>query len=270
MTRHAIKLILVLIVLGTGLARAQESEDDRKTRALALLKEGRSKFDLGKFEEAEKLFEQSYEVWPYPEALYNLGQCWRKLGDPVKAIHFYKAYLRNKPNAANRTEVEARIAEMEKLVDEQKQSAEKPPQGTQEPGVTMQPTDVRRDDKKLDLTHTLPPVEATHVEPWYRDRWGWLIGGAGLVGVGVGVGFLVDASLIEDDANSADQFHAPALYAKADDRRTTGTVLAVVGGAALAVGVIKLVVHDHDKAPSSGPTTDVAFGLGWVGIQGSF
>jgi hypothetical protein len=42
--------------------------------------------------------------------------------------------LRNKPDADNRELVEQRIAELEKLIDEEERSRQKPPQGTQEPG----------------------------------------------------------------------------------------------------------------------------------------
>ena len=104
--------------------------------------------------------------------------------------------------------------------------------------------------------------------PWYSDRWGWALSGAGLAVAGVGVGFLVHASLVEKDADQANEIDAPRLYAKADDERTVGTIAAAVGAAGLTAGVVKLILHD--QPPSRGGSIEVAFGLQWIGLRGSF
>src|SRR5262245_46389422 len=112
---HAVKRILAaLIVLGFVLVgrssawAVKDTERDRQQRSGVLLREGQSKYDLGKFDEAIVLFEQAYEIWPYPEALYNLGQSWRRKKNYEKATFYFKSYLRNAPDAKNRQEVEDR------------------------------------------------------------------------------------------------------------------------------------------------------------------
>lgn len=105
-------------------------------------------------------------------------------------------------------------------------------------------------------------------EAWYADRWGWGITAAGFVVAGVGAGFLINASLLESDADAADEIEAPKLYDRAADQRTIGAVATIIGGVGLTVGIVKLVLHDD--RPSAAPRTEVAFGLGWIGLRGTF
>lgn len=117
----------------------------------------------------------------------------------------------------------------------------------------------------------LPPESQGRADvpaPWYADRWGWAIAGGGLVAAGVGVGYLISASIVEADADGADEVDAPGLYEKAEEERTIGTVVTIVGAVGLAVGVTKLVLQD--AGPRARPRAEVAFGLGWIGLRGSF
>ena len=68
--------------------------------------------------------------------LFNIAQCHKNSSQPEEAIRFYKNYLRNAPNAANRADVEKRIAEMERLAEERKRQAAAPP-----PAPQRRPTD---------------------------------------------------------------------------------------------------------------------------------
>ena len=285
--RFTSALALVVVLLATILARAQdENEGERRERALALLKEGRARYDLGKFDEAIVLFEKSYEVWPYPEALYNLGQSWRKKSEPAKAIHFYRAYLRNKSDAPNRAEVEQRIAEMEDLVAAQQATAEKPPEGTQEPVAIAPDVDEPRSDPVPERTPIAPPVvDATEIEAdrWYTDRWGWAITGGGVVtdrwgwaitggGVvtaGVAVGFLVSASGLDAAADDEmDQAERVDLRERAHSRRTLGAILAIGGGAVTVAGIAKLLWTGD--SPRESRVADLVVGPNYLGLVGAF
>lgn len=267
--RPCIAITLVLaFLLGSAAARADEDEAERKSRALALLKEGRSRYDLGRFEEAITLFEASYQVWPYPETLYNLAQAHRQLKHYDRAVFYYRSYLRNKPDAANRAEVEERIAELEGLIQAQEQSAEKPPEGTQVPGEQPGSEDSRDQN---DATH--PPVGSRPPgpveKPWYADRWGWAIAGSSLIVAGVGIGFLVSAADLDDQATlETDQAKRRDLEDRADSRRTIGSVVSVIGGAGLVLGVVKLA-WPSDSSPKR-QTAEVVLGPNWVGLRGSF
>jgi hypothetical protein len=91
---------------------------------------GTTAFDLEKYLDAAKEFESAYELKQNAAFLFNIGQAYRLAGQSEKAIGFYKTYLRRLPEASNRPEVEARIAELEKLVEQQKKALAEPPHGT--------------------------------------------------------------------------------------------------------------------------------------------
>lgn len=74
-------------------------------------------YNLGHFDEAARRYEEAYRLIQDPALLFNLGQSYRLGGQPQKALSAYRAYLRTSPpSAANRGQVEKRIAEIEKLV----------------------------------------------------------------------------------------------------------------------------------------------------------
>jgi tetratricopeptide (TPR) repeat protein len=246
--RLLVSLCALVVALGAARAAHAESEKERQDRARALSKEGQSRYDLGKFDEAITLFEASYEVWPFPVTLYNLGQTWRQKGDAKKALFYYRAYLRNEPDAPNRAYVEARIKELEKIVQQQEAVKEKPPEGTQEP--TTQPAKV----PPPALPPPAPRVDAPRTH-WYGDWVGWslAVGGAGPLGVGTWA--LLDAERLEDDAEGVDDAVATELYDKASERRWLGGPLTIVGAGLLTAGIWKLAVHDD--AGSTGTTVGI-------------
>jgi hypothetical protein len=48
-----------------------------------------------------------------PVVLFNRAECYRRLGDDVRAAADYRAFLKGVPDAPNREEIEARIASLE-------------------------------------------------------------------------------------------------------------------------------------------------------------
>ncbi|MHB1846971.1 MAG: hypothetical protein ACYCWW_19285 [Deltaproteobacteria bacterium] len=77
-------------------------------------------YDAGEFEKALADATRAYELAPVPGLLYNLGQCHRALHHWERAAFFYRGYLRGRPDAKNRGEVRALIAEMETNEEEEK------------------------------------------------------------------------------------------------------------------------------------------------------
>jgi tetratricopeptide (TPR) repeat protein len=74
---------------------------------------GTSYYNLNRFREALSEYEAAYLAVQDPPFLYNIAQCYRKLGDDKQAVRFYQSYLRVAPDASNRAEVERRITELE-------------------------------------------------------------------------------------------------------------------------------------------------------------
>ena len=120
MTSPLTRLLLVLFVatLGSGIAYA----DEPATRAAKrYFTRGEKLFALGKFEQAIEQYQKAYEAKPFPAFLFNIGQCYRNLGDYDAAIFSFKKYLKLAPDADNRAEVEEYIADLES--EQQKENA---------------------------------------------------------------------------------------------------------------------------------------------------
>jgi tetratricopeptide (TPR) repeat protein len=89
-------------------ARSLDAEVDRHaTRGQRLL-------DRGQTQEAIAEFRRAYELRADARFLYDIAECYRQLGLVDQALHFYQRYLSVAPDAADRDEVEAHIAALEK------------------------------------------------------------------------------------------------------------------------------------------------------------
>jgi hypothetical protein len=95
---------------------------------------GTKYFDLGHFDEAIKEYEAAYEIKDEPVLLYNIAQAHRLAGHSKEAVHFYRSYLRRVPKATNRDEVETKIAEISKLIEQQEKTRALPPDLPMSPG----------------------------------------------------------------------------------------------------------------------------------------
>jgi tetratricopeptide (TPR) repeat protein len=254
-------------------ADAHESEASlaRKRRAYALMVEGQSRFDLGKFDEAIDLFQKAYEVYPYPEALYSIAQGHRMKKDYERAVFFYKSYLRNSPDAANRASVEARIQEMEGLIAAQQASATTPPQGVEKPPApdgASRPAPADGVPADASPAPAKPPNAApgTSAAPaaWYADGWGWTLVASGAT-LAAGGSWLVADGAPPDVCVPGDQVCSDAERT-ARNERFAGWSAIGVGGAAFVLGVVKLSLTDAPRDRS----TSVVLGPRYLGVAGTF
>jgi len=145
--------LLAMIAALSLPARAEDTWKQHYERGATL-------FDLEKYPDAAKEFETAYEMKQNPAFLFNIGQSYRLAGKAEKAIGFYKTYLRKQPAAANRAEVEARIAELEKLVEQQRKAAAEPPHGTIETAPAAPPAAAPAPTAPAPLAAAAPPPAA--------------------------------------------------------------------------------------------------------------
>jgi hypothetical protein len=105
-----------LAALGTALP-AKSSVDgapahERKAKAL---------FESERFAEAAREYERAYAASRDPAFLFNIGLCYRRVGDAKSAIIAYEEYLRQVPNSPQRSAVEGRIQELKQRLAEPNQ-----------------------------------------------------------------------------------------------------------------------------------------------------
>ncbi|HMI91980.1 MAG TPA: tetratricopeptide repeat protein [Polyangiales bacterium] len=92
-------------------AKPKKQEADRRAREL--FEQGRAAFSEGQYRDAWENFREAYILSKRPELLYNVGQSADRMRMDRDALAAFKLYLEKLPNAANRREVESRIAYLE-------------------------------------------------------------------------------------------------------------------------------------------------------------
>jgi tetratricopeptide (TPR) repeat protein len=235
-----------------ALSRSARADDAAEARAH--YERGVTAYDLGRFTEAAHEYELAYELRHDPAHLFNIGQAYRFAGEHQKAILALKAYLRRLPDAANRREVEARISEMQRLIDQQAQSQQSPPAGILPPGekspaaaVTVNPAPAPAASPEaaattsVDAIAQVPDLRAGRTEKIA----GLTIASLGVAGIAVGIGLGVKAKQDSDEASAIDQQHGIFDSGKDSQGRALGTagpVLIGVGAAALVAGAVVAIV----------------------------
>ncbi len=219
--------------------RAPKAERERAAKARVAYDDGKKAYNLGEFDRAVELWKQGYEYKDDPIFLFNIGQAYRQNGDHQKALFFYRAYLREDPRARNRDDVEARIAELGKLMEAQQNAVESPPSEPVTPTVDPEPA-------PTEPAPSQPPPEA----PLIRDEGsrpgrglkigGIVAGGAGVAAVATGVVFLLRSSSIEGELEEAAASGMP-WTSDLMDRESQGKSAQTIGFIAVGVGAACLI-----------------------------
>jgi len=155
---------------------AQAEKEAKEKQAYDLYQQGITNYNLGEFDAAIEKFKAAYALTGAPGLLFNVAQAYRLKKDYEQALYFYKTYLRLDPDAPNKGDVEARITEMERFIQEQKNLDKAKPVGTippggkgvpddksgDKPGPTMPPaTPMNGDTPPTTTTTTTKPVAST-------------------------------------------------------------------------------------------------------------
>jgi tetratricopeptide (TPR) repeat protein len=190
---------------------------------------GLAKYNLAEFDAAIAEFKQSYELSKAPRLLFNIAQAYRLKKDYESALYFYSTYLRSEPNPPNLGDVEEKIDEMKRAVDDQRkqvmqQLAPPPPQ-------PLPPSPPERRISKRTLK--IVGISALSLGVAAAATGGGMFGLASS-----------DANKLKRVAsqgwawNSADD----AIYREGERSQTAAIALVSVGGALVVAGGITLVV----------------------------
>ncbi len=137
-------------------------------------------YDLAEYDAALREFKEAYRAVEDPAFLFNIAQCHRKLGHAQDAITFYKNYLRRAPHAANKAEVERRIAELERAPASSAPPAAEPAAAAA-PLVLEVPAPAPAQKRPADATLVAPAASAPPAAsetPFYKRGWFWIATGA--------------------------------------------------------------------------------------------
>ena len=205
MKRAVVIAVSMIAALAARAAVAREgAASDRPGRVL--FERAEAKFNVGRFDEALVDYQAAYDAEPLPAFLFNIGQCYRNMGNYERAQFFFRRYTALDPRSPNRPAAERLIAEMERLSAE-RAAAESPatpaadnapvtppslaapaPPADQHPSLAAPATSVA---EKAGDNGKRPPV--------YRRAWFWVAVSAVVVAGGVATAYAVT----QDDPRSS-------------------------------------------------------------------
>jgi tetratricopeptide (TPR) repeat protein len=117
--RALAQISMIALLLGSSVggglvsvASAQASQAD-KVRARELYTQGQQLFRQGDFTNAQRSFEDAYRAVPNPVVLLSIAECQVRAEEYGNALATLRQYLKEKPNAPDRAQVESQISNLE-------------------------------------------------------------------------------------------------------------------------------------------------------------
>lgn len=246
-------LLILLILLPSVSARAQQPSPEQRAKAKDLYERAKTHYRSGELDKAAAEFKESYETYPKPETLFNLAQTHRLLKNYEKAIFYYKQYLSSASvSDSDRKTTQERIADLENLVKEQQKAQTAPPQGPEPPSAATEPagetptagTQSSKTPAPAPATREPNPTELRAART--KRIAGFAVGGFGVVALALGGVFTGLAS----DANRH-IVTGNTWSSSTEDRRNTYQALDAaffaIGGVAVATGVVLYLIGRHDE-----------------------
>lgn len=250
---------------------AGSPDDEKKAKAKAAYEKGLGHYNLGEFDLAIAAFKEAYAISNAPGLLFNVAQSYRLKKDYEQASYFYTTYLRLKPDAANRADVEARLEEMEKMIEEQKKLQNSPPSGTLAPDgsvTSKEPTGTTI------VNQPVAPTPEGGVPPATFMTAGLATGGAGVALLVTGVIFGSLASSAQSDIEELQAMggvwdaDAQSTYDAGKRNNAIAIITYIAGGAALATGgtlyVLGMMKKKRMSASVSPTATGTTASISWA------
>ena len=105
---------LAAITLCIGFVAPAKGASDDKLSAKAHYETATRLYEVREYGDALKEYKAGYLTRPDPSFLFNIGQCYKKLGMPEEAREFFREYLKKAAaDDPNRAQAEARIRELD-------------------------------------------------------------------------------------------------------------------------------------------------------------
>ena len=271
--------LVCLVLLGVGLAlpadaaprrshgrivqRGRRDRAEREKRRLSrrIFQTAEEYYQVGELELALELYREAHQLAPLPGFLFNIAQCYRRLGEWSRALTYYHAFMAAAPNAPNLEEVHELIALCRDRMASRPSSItarRDRPSPTRVVSVnTVEPMQPRRGPSvRLDA---VPSSGASRLASFRapddrasRTRRAWMYGSAALSGALALAGTVTGALALSD----GDAYQRPGLTAqqRADIRqrgevmKVSATVSLVLAGTAALTSVVLYLVDRDERS----------------------
>ncbi len=234
--------MVLAVVLSSPRAQAMQLTSTQKQEMKQHYEKATRAYDVQKYAEAVDEYQKAYEIGGDPAMLYNVAQSYRLNDQLGEALRFYRRYLQRSPNARNREDVERKIADLDKVVEERRKVAAAAAAAA--PPAVVAPV------------APVPPPSSETPAPVEGGGGGQRI--AGIVLASVGAAGLIAAAVTGKMAgDKADELTKasmnggtfdPAVESSGKTLNTVAIVSAVVGGAAAITGAVLIVLSGGSPA----------------------
>jgi tetratricopeptide (TPR) repeat protein len=163
-------VLALFVALSVAPALAQQS-DPATAQARVLFEDGTAAYTLGNFKKALVDYEAAYKLYPAPQFLFNIAQCHFQLQNWERAIFFFEGYLREVPDATNKSLVDELVTEARER-DAARRDAEKRALDLERERFELERrTKEREANERARLAVQSRPVETP--APVYKKWWFW-------------------------------------------------------------------------------------------------
>jgi tetratricopeptide (TPR) repeat protein len=231
---RALMLLAAVVAMACPVARADGPSDEA---AKVHFQAGALHYKQGQYALAIEEFKAADRLRPSPILSYNIAQCYEKMADLGKARTYYQEYLQRSPEASDRSAIEATLASIDAQLAE----------AHRQPEVLVMPAPPLAAAAAAPVASvTAPPPSRNHTVSTVL----FIVGGAGLAtGVGLNIGSTSTANDLKN-LSPPNGSQAQSLYDQSQNLWTGAVVGYAVGGAALAGGLIALLIENggHSSA----------------------
>lgn len=231
-------LAAVALVIGASTASAAPKGADAK----AAFDAGVAAYTKGDFVAASEALSKSYDLEPDIETLFAWAQTERKLDRCDQASALYAKLLAADIPAENKAVVREKFDECQKIL-----AAQAPKEPDKAAVVVSAPVQ----------SPPPPPEPHESARAWWKDPIGGALVGVGVIGLGVGGVFIVQARSADKDKASAPSYgEFQRLEDRAESRGKLGVAALIGGGVLVTAGIVWYATHR-----SSSKQTTVT---GWI------
>ncbi|MBA3540950.1 MAG: hypothetical protein H0T79_15165 [Deltaproteobacteria bacterium] len=221
--------VLAACTLATVLLTARVAPAAPKSaQAKAAYTKGLKAYNAKHYAAASVALGESYGLEADRDTLIVWAQAERQLGRCENAIELYDRLLALNLFDDKVGWLQTQRAECKVILDAANQAAH-PIEPARPPDVVVEP----------------PPTAALEGRPWWKDPLGDTLAGGGLVGLGVGIGFLVSARAADTSkAAATNYFEFTAQHDRAERNGRIGVIAATAGVVLLTAAVVRYATRD--------------------------
>lgn len=265
---RGLRLVLLVSLALCGTARPALGQEGgpaeaRRREASEHVQRGDAFKESGDYAAAAREYKKAYALVPHPVLIFNLAQVYRLSGDRERAIEHYERYLAQDPNG--RASRQAR-----QFADQLRGELGRARTG----GSSGRPQTAGSESSTADAGAVARSAERPSPGRGLRLA-GMVSAGAGVIAVGMGVKFGLDARGISDDidGHTSGEWPEELLARQADGERAERNMFILTGAGAAAIvagGVLYYMGHrarreGADPAVAVTPVTGGGMGLVFSG-----